>query len=115
MLGFYGVQSGMEIHVIDNDPFSLSRMGGLEDVSKIQKYRMSEEDYDKVHTAADMLADMLAACAVPCGSFWTQTFLMRPVPPSSSLPVRAARWDAEELDQGTEGQGSGVDGTLEQD
>eukprot|EP00752_Nemacystus_decipiens_P002084 g1994.t1 len=47
MLGFYGVQSGMEIHVTDDDPFSLSRGGGLEDVSQVQKYRMSEEDYDK--------------------------------------------------------------------
>lgn len=28
------------------DPFSLSRNGGLEDVSKVQKYRMSEEDYN---------------------------------------------------------------------
>ncbi|CAM9724894.1 unnamed protein product [Phaeothamnion confervicola] len=25
MLGYYGVQSGMEVHVIDDDPFSLSR------------------------------------------------------------------------------------------
>ena len=28
MLGYYGVQSGMTIHVVDNDPFSLSRDGG---------------------------------------------------------------------------------------
>ncbi|CAM9301680.1 unnamed protein product, partial [Hapterophycus canaliculatus] len=46
-LGFYGVQSGMEIHVADNDPFSLTRGGALEDVSLVKKYRMSEEDYDK--------------------------------------------------------------------
>jgi tubulin-folding cofactor B len=45
-LGYYGVQNGMEIHVVDTDPFSLSRAGGLDDVSKIEKYRMSEEDYD---------------------------------------------------------------------
>ena len=31
----------------DDDPFSLSRAGGLEDTSKVAKYRMSEEDYDK--------------------------------------------------------------------
>lgn len=47
MLGFYGVQSGMEIHVSDDDPFSLTRGGALEDVSGVEKYRMSEEDYDK--------------------------------------------------------------------
>eukprot|EP01038_Epipyxis_sp_PR26KG_P004562 gene4562-6434_t len=47
MLGFYSVKSGMEIHVVDTDPFSLSRGGGLTDVSLIQKYRMEDEIYDK--------------------------------------------------------------------
>lgn len=47
MLGFYSVQSGMEIHVIDTDPFSLSRNGGLTDVSLVEKYKISEEAYDK--------------------------------------------------------------------
>ena len=47
MLGFYSVTSGMEIHVIDTDPFSLSRGGGLTDVSLVEKFRMSDEDYDK--------------------------------------------------------------------
>ncbi len=47
MLGFYSVESGMEIHIVDNDPFSLSRNGGLTDTSLIEKYRMNDEDYDK--------------------------------------------------------------------
>jgi tubulin-specific chaperone B len=47
MLGFYSVSSGMEIHIIDTDPFSLSRNGGLTDVSLVEKYRMKDEDYDK--------------------------------------------------------------------
>jgi tubulin-specific chaperone B len=47
MLGFYSVVSGMEIHVIDTDPFSLSRGGGLTDVSLIQKYKMEDEVYEK--------------------------------------------------------------------
>ena len=47
MLGFYSVESGMRLHVVDTDPFSLSRGGGLEDVSLVKKYEMSEEDYDK--------------------------------------------------------------------
>lgn len=47
MLGFYSVLSGMEIHVLDTDPFSLSRGGGLTDVSLVQKYRMDDEVYDK--------------------------------------------------------------------
>eukprot|EP00286_Rhodomonas_abbreviata_P003030 CAMPEP_0181345432 /NCGR_PEP_ID=MMETSP1101-20121128/32746_1 /TAXON_ID=46948 /ORGANISM="Rhodomonas abbreviata, Strain Caron Lab Isolate" /LENGTH=125 /DNA_ID=CAMNT_0023457387 /DNA_START=57 /DNA_END=430 /DNA_ORIENTATION=- len=47
MLGFYSVVSGMEIHVIDTDPFSLSRGGGLTDVSLVEKYRMDDEAYEK--------------------------------------------------------------------
>ena len=47
MLGYFSIKSGMEIHVIDTDPFSLSRNGGLDDASNIEKYRMSEETYDK--------------------------------------------------------------------
>ena len=47
MLGFYSVESGQEIHVIDTDPFSLSRGGGLTDVSLVEKYRMSDEAYEK--------------------------------------------------------------------
>jgi len=47
MLGFYSVVSGMEIHIIDNDPFSLSRGGGLTDTSLIEKYKISDEAYDK--------------------------------------------------------------------
>jgi tubulin-specific chaperone B len=45
MLGFFGVQSGNEIHVIDTDPYSLSRGGGLTDTSLIEKYTMSEDVY----------------------------------------------------------------------
>jgi tubulin-specific chaperone B len=47
MLGYYSVESGMEIHIIDTDPFSLSRNGGLTDVSLVEKYRMDDEAYDK--------------------------------------------------------------------
>jgi tubulin-folding cofactor B len=46
-LGYYGVQNGHTIHVIDSDPYSLSRGGGLDDVSQVEKYRMADEDYDK--------------------------------------------------------------------
>jgi len=47
MLGFYSVESGNEIHVIDTDPFSMSRGGGLTDTSLIEKYKMDDETYDK--------------------------------------------------------------------
>lgn len=47
MLGFYSVESGNEIHCIDTDPFSMSRGGGLTDVSLVEKYRMDDETYGK--------------------------------------------------------------------
>lgn len=58
-LAQYGVQSSLHssntggsssnqfLHVIDTDPFALSRSGGLDDVSKVKKYEMSDEDYKK--------------------------------------------------------------------
>ena len=46
MLGFYSVVPGNEIHVIDTDPYSLSRGGGLTDVTLVEKYRMTDEAYD---------------------------------------------------------------------
>ena len=47
MIGYYGIESGMEVHCIDLNPYSASANGGYEDVSKVQKYKMSDEDYSK--------------------------------------------------------------------
>ena len=47
MLGFYGVQSGMNVHIVDTDPYSFSKDGGLENVNLVKKYEMSDEDYAK--------------------------------------------------------------------
>ena len=47
MLGFYSPEDGCVLHVADADPFSLSRGGGLEDLSQVEKYTMSDADYDK--------------------------------------------------------------------
>ena len=47
MLGFYSVENGMRLHVVDKDPFSLSKGGGLEDISLVKKYEISDKDYDK--------------------------------------------------------------------
>lgn len=44
----YGAQNGMEIHIKDIDPYSLSKGGGLEDVSLVEKYMMPDEAYDKL-------------------------------------------------------------------
>lgn len=47
-LGYYGAKSGMEIHIKDLDPHSISLHGGLEDVSQVEKYEMADEEYDKM-------------------------------------------------------------------
>merc|ERR1719428_2262377 len=47
-LSAYGARSGMEIHIKDLDPHSISAHGGLEDVSQVEKYVMADEEYDKM-------------------------------------------------------------------
>lgn len=45
MLGYYSIESGNTIHVLDEDPYSLSRGGGLTDTSLVQKYHMDDDTY----------------------------------------------------------------------
>lgn len=47
MLGYYSPRSGMELHVVDKNPYSISAGGALENVNLVKKYRMSDEDYAK--------------------------------------------------------------------
>lgn len=47
MLGYYSPEDGYIIHVVDLDPNSASANGWLEDVSKVEKYMMSDDDYNK--------------------------------------------------------------------
>uniref|UniRef100_A0A7S3U794 CAP-Gly domain-containing protein n=1 Tax=Strombidinopsis acuminata TaxID=141414 RepID=A0A7S3U794_9SPIT len=44
----YGARSGMELHIKDTDEHSISKHGGLEDVSQVEKYEMEDEAYDKL-------------------------------------------------------------------
>jgi tubulin-specific chaperone B len=46
-LGFYSPRDGCVLHIVDTDPTSVSANGWLEDVSKVAKYVMSDEDYEK--------------------------------------------------------------------
>uniref|UniRef100_A0A7S0RMZ6 CAP-Gly domain-containing protein n=1 Tax=Chlamydomonas leiostraca TaxID=1034604 RepID=A0A7S0RMZ6_9CHLO len=46
-LGYYSPHDGYTIHVVDTDPASASAGGWLEDVSLVDKYRMSDEEYNK--------------------------------------------------------------------
>lgn len=47
MLGYYSLCHGMSCHCIDLDPHSGSKGGQYEDTSLVQKYQISEEDYNK--------------------------------------------------------------------
>lgn len=47
MLGYYNVHSGMHLRVIDTNPFSLAKAGGLENASLVEKYKISEDAYNK--------------------------------------------------------------------
>jgi len=46
-LGFYSPEDGWGIHVVDSDPNSLAATGYLENVSLVNKYEISDADYEK--------------------------------------------------------------------
>merc|ERR1719296_69719 len=50
-LKYYGCQNGMEIHIKDTDPHSMSLHGGLEDVSQVEKYVMDDDVYDQLENS----------------------------------------------------------------
>ncbi|CAD6258929.1 unnamed protein product [Miscanthus lutarioriparius] len=49
-LAAYAPYNGYRIHVVDLDPSSLASGGWLEDTSLVDKYKMSDEAYDKLDT-----------------------------------------------------------------
>ena len=58
-LQFYGAQSGFTIHVVDTNPSAV--LAGLEDLSAVQKYEMSDADYDnREQTFRKFKAQMIA-------------------------------------------------------
>jgi len=46
-LGYFSPMDGWTIHITDLDPHSLAANGGLEDVSLVKKYEISDDDYNK--------------------------------------------------------------------
>jgi len=46
-LGYFSPEDGWTIHITDLDPHSLAANGGLEDVSLVKKYEISDDDYNK--------------------------------------------------------------------
>ncbi|KAL6522542.1 hypothetical protein OROMI_031500 [Orobanche minor] len=47
-LGFYSPLDGFRMHIIDRDPSSVTSGGWLEDTSLVEKYKISDEAYDKL-------------------------------------------------------------------
>lgn len=46
-LGYFSPMDGWTIHITDLDPHSLAANGGLEDVSQVKKYEISDEAYNQ--------------------------------------------------------------------
>lgn len=46
-LGYFGLQHGMTVHCIDLNPHSGSKGGQYEDTSLVEKFTLSEQDYDR--------------------------------------------------------------------
>lgn len=46
-LGYFGLQHGMRVHCVDTDPHSGSSRGQYENTSLVQKYVMSDEEYNQ--------------------------------------------------------------------
>lgn len=47
MLGYYSLPRGANVHCVDLDPHSSSANGGYEDTSLVEKFRLTDEEYDR--------------------------------------------------------------------
>ncbi|KAG6421892.1 hypothetical protein SASPL_118451 [Salvia splendens] len=54
-LGFYSPQDGFRLHVVDLDPSSVTSGGWLEDTSLVEKYKISDEAYNKLDERIELL------------------------------------------------------------
>merc|ERR1719408_976500 len=60
-LGYYGAASGMHLHMVDNDVNSISAGGWLENVDLVEKFQLTEEQYDaRANTVRAYKKKMLA-------------------------------------------------------
>jgi tubulin-folding cofactor B len=87
-LAHYGPQEGYTIHVVDSAPSSL--LAQFEDVSQVEKYTISEEEYDKRDDTFRKFKNQMQAV--------DPNFMKKPV---SVIP---ADFQKEEADQVTVGQ-----------
>jgi len=96
-LGYYSPEDGWIIHVVDHDPMSLSKGGWLEDVSLVQKYEISDEDYAKRENNFRKFKEEKLR-EDPNWSIKKQMAMQRGevyVPPESTWPTRssALKWE----------------------
>ena len=54
MLGYYSPEDGWTIHITDTDVNSASAGGWLEDVSKVKKYTMSDDEWIEAYTDGEI-------------------------------------------------------------
>ena len=47
MLGYYNLPLGANVHCIDIDPYSSSANGAYENTALVEKFTLTEEEYDK--------------------------------------------------------------------
>ncbi|XP_043690522.1 tubulin-folding cofactor B [Telopea speciosissima] len=60
-LGFYSPQDGYRLHIVDLDPSSVTSGGWLEDTSLVEKYKISDEAYDKLDGTVKKFKEKLAS------------------------------------------------------
>lgn len=101
MLGYYSVESGMVIHVDDTDPFSLSRGGALEDVSLVERYRMTDDDYENRRgTVREFIREKKAIdpnWTPPTAGMMTGNPWQRQERPATDGPATEENFDAESV------------------
>jgi len=79
-LAAYAPYNGYRIHVVDLDPSSLTSGGWLEDTSLVDKYKMSDEAYDKLDSKFEF-----PGCFILFFPTITTTTTTKPLSPKGSL------------------------------
>lgn len=66
--GFYSPLDGFRLHIVDRDPSSVTSGGWLEDTSLVEKYKISDEAYEKRDGTFKKFKEKLAHQKPACAS-----------------------------------------------
>lgn len=66
--GFYSPLDGFRLHIVDRDPSSVTSGGWLEDTSLVEKYKISDEAYEKRDGTFKKFKEKLAHQKPSCAS-----------------------------------------------